>query len=141
MEDLFRWSLITAFVVSLATFILNFMTKGIGISLIVAIILTIASVIYFMKKYGVPDSSFATGGIIGIAAIVGMISAKLLPPFEFWSNFLEYFLTIILFVIAYFLGGFIGKWTYGGQTEPRRKREEEEPEEPEEIEERQVSGE
>ncbi len=146
MEDLFKWSIITAFVVSLVTFILNFVARdlnleGIGLKLIVAIVLTIISVIYFMKKYGVPDSSFTAGGIIGLSAVVGMVSANLLKPYIFWNNFLEYVLTLLLFLIVYFIGGFIGKWSYGGQTEPRRTRKEEEEKEPEEIEENEVSGE
>lgn len=142
MEDLFRWSVITALVVSLVTFILNFATKGVGLKLIVAVILSIIAVIYFMKKYGVPDSSFAAGGIIGIAAVVGMVTANLLPPVIFWDNLLEYILTLLLFIIAYFIGGFVGKWSSGGEAMPRRRREEkEEEEEPEEIEENEVSGE
>jgi len=138
MEDLFKWSLITGFVVSLVSFILNFVSRGIGLRLIVAIVLTIASIIYFMKKYGVPDSSFAAGGIIGLAAMTGLLVVMT-------TDKLEYALTIVLFIVAYFLGGFIGKWAYGGQTGPTRKqrREEEEKEEkePEEIEENEVSGE
>jgi hypothetical protein len=134
MEDLFKWSIITAFVVSLVTFILNFVTKGIGIKLIVAIVLTIIAIIYFMKKYGVPGSSFDAGGIIGLAAMTGLAVVMT-------TDILEYILTLSLFVIAYFLGGFIGKWAFGGQSQPRKKREEEEEKEPEEIEENEVSGE
>lgn len=139
MEDLFKWSLITGFVVSLVCFVLNFVSKGIGLRLIVAIVLTIASIIYFMKRYGVPDSSFAAGGIIGLSAMTGLLVVMT-------TDILEYALTVVLFIIAYFLGGFIGKWAYGGQP-PRRKREEREEEEekeekePEEIEENEVSGE
>jgi hypothetical protein len=141
MEDLFKWSLITGFVVSLVTFALNFVSKGVGLKLIVAIVLTIASIIYFMKKYGVPDSSFAAGGIIGLAAITGLLVVTT-------TDVLEYALTLVLFIVAYFLGGFIGSWAYGGQTGPNRKRRREEEEEkqreekePEQIEENEVSGE
>jgi hypothetical protein len=153
MEDLFKWSLITGFVVSLVTFALHFVTRsfalqGIGLKLIIAIVLAIVSIIYFMKKYGVPDSSFTAGGIIGLAAVVGMVSANLLPPVIFWDNLGEYFLTLLLFPIVYLIGGFIGKWAYGGQTGPNRKRRREEEEEkqreekePEPIEENEVSGE
>jgi lysylphosphatidylglycerol synthetase-like protein (DUF2156 family) len=138
MEDLFKWSIITAFVVSLVTFILNFVTKGIGVKLIVAIVLTIIAIIYFMKKFGVPDSGFAAGGIIGLAAMTGLAVVVT-------TDILEYILTLVLFVIAYFLGGFIGNWAFGGQIRPSRKQREEKEEEeekaPEEIEENEVSGE
>ncbi|MEM2916167.1 MAG: hypothetical protein QXT19_02310 [Candidatus Woesearchaeota archaeon] len=136
MEDLFKWSLITAFVISLATFLLNFVTKGIGIKLIVAIVLTIIAIIYFTKKYGVPDSSFTAGGVIGLSAMAGLAVVVT-------TDVLEYILTLLLFVIAFFIGGFVGKWSSGGSAVPRkrRKEKEEEEEEPEEIEENEVSGE
>ena len=137
MEDLFKWSIITAVVVSLVAFILNFVTKGVGLKLIVGIALTVAVVIYFMKKYGVPDSGFTAGGILGLSAMAGLVMVVT-------TDFLEYILTLLLFVVAFFIGGFVGKWSYGGQAGPsrkQRKEKEEEEEEPEEIEENEVSGE
>jgi hypothetical protein len=137
MEDLFKWSLITAFGISLITFLLNFVTKGIGIKLIVTIVLTVLVIIYFMKKYGVPDSGFAAGGILGLCAMAGLVMVVT-------TDVLEYALTLLLFLIAFFIGGFVGKWSYGGQAGPsrkQRKEKEEEEEEPEEIEENEVSGE
>ncbi|MEM4246979.1 MAG: hypothetical protein QXR48_02025 [Candidatus Woesearchaeota archaeon] len=136
MEDLFKWSLITAFGISLITFLLNFITKGIGIKIIVAVVLTVLVIIYFMKKYGVPDSGFSAGSIIGLAAMAGLTVVVT-------TDVLEYILTLLLFVIAFFIGGFVGKWSSGGSAIPRKKRKEkeEEEEEPEEIEENEVSGE
>ncbi|MEM4239833.1 MAG: hypothetical protein QXM31_03165 [Candidatus Woesearchaeota archaeon] len=139
MEDLFKWSLITAFVISLVTFLLNFVTKGIGIKIIVAVVLTVLVIIYFMKKYGVPDSGFSAGSIIGLAAMAGLAVVVT-------TDVLEYILTLLLFVIAFFIGGFVGKWSSGGSAAPRKRRKEkeekeEEEEEPEEIEENEVSGE
>jgi membrane-associated HD superfamily phosphohydrolase len=137
MEELFRWALVTALVVSLVTYILNFITSSLGIKILVALLLTAVSIIYFMRKFGLPDEGFRTGGIIGLAAMTGLVVIGV-PT----TDILEYILTLLLFVIAYFIGGLIGKYSLpGSEPRARKKRKEEEEEEPEEIEETEVSGE
>lgn len=117
MPNLFRWSVLTAFVVSLLTFVLNFLTPALGVRLIVSIVLTVASIVYFVRKFGVPDSAFRTGGIIGLAAMTGLLVVMT-------TDVLEYVLTLVLFVIAYFLGGLVAKYSVPGAEFrlPRRKR-------------------
>lgn len=103
MQELFRWSLITAFVVSLVTFILNFITPSLGVRLLVAILITGGVTFFYMRKHGVPESAFTSGGMIGLAAMVGLLVVMT-------TDILEYILTLVLFAIAYGLGGLIGKW-------------------------------
>ncbi len=135
MEDLFRWALITAFVVSLVTYVLNLITNSLGIKIIVALLLTAVSIVYFMRKFGLPDEGFRTGATIGLAAMAGLAVVMT-------KDVLEYVLTLLLFVIAYFIGGLVGKYSLpGSEPRERKKRKEEEEEEPEEIEESEVSGE
>jgi hypothetical protein len=134
MEELFKWSVITALVVSVVAFAMNFMTKSLGIRILVAIVLTIASVVWFMRKYGVPFGRFHSGGIIGLAAMAGLAVVMT-------KDILEYVLTLLLFAIAYGIGGLAGKFAMQGEEMPSRKKRKEEEEEPEEIEENEVSGE
>ncbi len=138
MEELFRWALITAFVVSLVTYILNFITSSLGIRILVALLLTAVSIVIFMRKFGLPDEGFRTGATIGLCAMAGLAVVMT-------KDLLEYILTLLLFVIAYFIGGLVGKYSLP-VSEPRERKkrkenEEEEEEEPEEIEETEVSGE
>lgn len=133
MEELFKWAIITALIISVVSFALNFITNSLGIRLIVAIVLTIVSVVWYTRKYGVPESRFQAGGIIGLCAMTGLAVVMT-------KDILEYVLTLLLFVIAYFIGGFTAKLSLSGE-EPRRKKNQEEEEEPEEIEENEVSGE
>ncbi len=121
MHDVFRWSILTALVVSLVTFALNFATNSLGIKLIAMLVLTIASVAYFMKRYGVPDTAVRTGGIIGLAAMTGLVVVMT-------TDILEYVLTLILFLIGYGLGALVGRFSFKKE---HRKREDAEHEESE----------
>ncbi len=135
MDDLFKWAVITALVVSLVTFILNFITKSLGIRILVALLLTAVSIVFFMRKYWLPDEGFRTGAIIGLCAMAGLAVVMT-------KDVLEYILTLLLFVIAYFIGGLVGKYSLpGNEPKGKKKRKEKEEEEPEEIEETEVSGE
>ncbi len=134
MEELFRWSVITAFAVSLVTFILNFVTRSLGIRILFALVLTVASIFWFMRRYGVPDGRFRAGGIIGLSAMTGLAVVMT-------KDILEYVLTLLLFAVAYGVGGLAAKLLFKGGEVPARKKREEEEEEPEEIEENEVSGE
>jgi hypothetical protein len=119
MQEMFRWTMLTAFAVSLVTFLLDFVTRSLGIRLIVAIVLIIASIIYAMKKYGVPDSAFQAGSAIALAGMAGLLVSQTLTR----GDFLEYVITLVLFIIAFFVGGYVAKFTLA-KPEERRKKEE-----------------
>ncbi len=120
MPDVFRWSICTALIVSLVTFGLNFLTNSLGIRLIVMLVLTVASIVYFMKTFGVP--AFRTGGIIGLAAMTGLVVVMT-------TDILEYILTLFLFLIAYGVGGLIGRYSLKKGHPEKKEREEESAEE------------
>jgi hypothetical protein len=119
MQEMFRWTLLTAFAVSLITFLLDFVTRSLGIRLIVAIVLIIVSIWYAMKKYGVPDSAFQSGSVIALAGMAGLLVAQTLTR----GDFLEYVITLALFVIAYFVGGCAAKFALSNPEERRKKEE------------------
>lgn len=123
MPDLFRWVIVTALVVSFVTFGLNFLTNSLGIRLIVMFVLAIASIVCFMKKFGVPDHAFRTGGIIGLAAMTGLVVVMT-------TDILEYILTLLLFLIAYGLGGLIGRYSLKKGHREKKEKHEESSEEP-----------
>lgn len=116
--ELFRWAILTGFVVSLVTFLLYFVTHSLGIRLIVAIVLSIASIVYYLKKEGVPESAASTGGIIALAAVTGLLTV-------ISEYFLEYFLTLVLFAIAYGIGVLTARFVVPQHGERKKKRKEE----------------
>ncbi len=109
MQELFRWTLITAFVTSLVALLLGYVTKNPITILIFTIIIAVASVVYATRKYGVPESSFRSGGVIAMSALAGALVAGTV------SDFLEYVVLIAILALAYVIGGYIARWTMTGQ--------------------------
>jgi phosphotransferase system glucose/maltose/N-acetylglucosamine-specific IIC component len=118
--NLFRWTLGTAFVVSFVTFILEMLGARAWLMLIIALALTVYAVVHGMRKFGVPDSAFTSGGIIGLAAVAGMLIGSSA------QEILEYIVILVLFAAAYFIAGFIAGRTFGHREKKKRRGEDEE---------------
>lgn len=113
MQELFRWSLITAFIVSLVTFVLNLLGGRAWLQWAIMLAITLFALIRSMQKYGVPDSAFQNGGIMMLAALAGFLIGSSV------QEVLEYVIILVLFVAAYFIGGLIA-----GRVQPKPKEEE-----------------
>jgi len=112
MRDWFRWALLTAFVVSLVTFLLSMVSRTGMIHVVVVLALTIGSIYWGSKKHGVPDSAFQAGGVLAMAALAGMLIGNAM------REILEYMIVIVLFIAAYYIGGFFARWAIKKPKEP-----------------------
>ena len=117
--DLFRWTIIVAFVVTLVTFILDMLGGRIWLQILIASGLAVFAVVHGMRKFGVPDSARLNGGIIGMAALAGMLIGSSV------QEILEFLVILVLFVIAYFGGGMVARFALQ-PTEHKKKKEIEE---------------
>jgi len=122
--ELFRWTLGTVFVVSLVTFILEMLGARAWLTLAIALALTVFAVVHGMRTFGVPDSAFTSGGIIGLAAVAGMLIGSSV------QEILEYIIILVLCAAAYLIAGFVAKLVFRKHDGKRRRREEESDEEP-----------
>lgn len=105
MQELFRWALGAAVIASFITFILELLGARVWLQLTAATLLAIFGVVHGMRHYGVPDSAFRTGGIIALAVTAGLLIGSSV------QEILEYIVVLVLFALAYFIGGFAGKMT------------------------------
>jgi hypothetical protein len=105
MDDLLRWSIGTAVVVALVTFILRFLTNSLAVGLGLTAVITLFSIIRAMQKYGLPDSAFHDGGVIALSAVAGLLIVQTFGR----NDILEFAVTLVLCVIAYLLGGLVAK--------------------------------
>ena len=101
MDDLFRWTLGTAFLVSLVTAILTLLGGRIWLQWVLMLVITIFALVRSMQKYGVPDSAFRSGAVLLMSSLAGFLIGSSV------QEWLEIVIIAVLFVAAYFLGGFI----------------------------------
>lgn len=105
MQELFILTLITAFVVGFISFVLSLIGATPITLLLVTFVLLVAAIIVAMRVYGVPESAFRSGGVIAMTALAATLVAGAV------QEFLEFIVVIVLFVVAYFVGGLFGLWT------------------------------
>lgn len=115
MDELFRWTLGTAFVVSLVTAILTLLGGRLWLQWVLMLVITLFALIRAMQKYGVPDSAFRSGGVILLASLAGFLIGSAT------QEILDYVVNVVLFIAVYFIGGFIA-----GRIQPQPKDEERE---------------
>lgn len=115
MDELFRWTLGTAFAVSLVTAILTLLGGRLWLQWVLMLVITIFALVRAMQKYGVPDSAFRSGGVILLASLAGFLIGSAT------QEILDYVVNVVLFIAVYFIGGFIA-----GRIQPAPKDEERE---------------
>jgi len=101
MTDLFRWTLGASFLVLLLTGILNVLGGRVWLQWTVMLIIALFALIRGVQKYGVPDSAFRSGAVMMLASLAALLIGSSI------QEWLELVIILVLFVIAYFVGGFI----------------------------------
>jgi hypothetical protein len=101
MTDLFRWTLGASFLVLILTGILNVLGGRVWLQWAVMAVIALFALIRGVQKYGVPDSAFRSGAALMLASLAALLIGSSV------QEWLELVIIIVLFVVVYYVGGFI----------------------------------